>query len=1124
MMRHTLFAFAALATCAPHAAEIETTPLALPSFSMEALGDPVVGASGELWLTGTKSATRQRYRFTASGALLAAGPAWSAYGPSKPLFTAGHGDLRERHNSTGHGNMEPNCNFAARSLTGQLKWSNTADCVGSGLIDATGNTWWINSWPFARLGYWLSDGSTFQSKQLSDISAEDTDVSYRLLATSPSGSAALISTAVAESTKEVIEYNAQLESSWRFTPTLAADEQLRDLRVVMGRAHDHLIIGRLRQVGASADVLYAAQFNAFGSLMFERRYIDIENHANLALKRLSDGRALVYFAAAVPEITIGNTTYVGFTGINDQSLVGYALLRQDGAVIHALRSTQKFSHAPEADFLERADRSMLIFANNADANEGDHAQVWRVDGSSAPTALGIGEFGGVHVDGDRTLVFGGGLGLSAMVFDGAGNLARQPFATPSYSAVIEVLASAPDGAGGHYLKLRTPDYGVYLSRFSSSGALLWQATIRAPVDDDLTPHDDCSVLSGCVPDHSSETVLRPDDAHVCSGSTTELICFAVSDGQEFFRRAIATETYASPLLAAGNGYVDIGEQLSNGEVTHTRVASSGTLQFERNLGVGDLLWVADGEVTARIEDDTALVISRANVATPSHVALAADDLRRTHRIIARLAEDDFVFGPLQYDGDIIFGDPEPAYLVRYVGDAERWRQPGLSVQSAQLAVTSAGTRLVIVHRESDLGDFSERELLSVLAAESGQSVWSFGQLPWQLYYVEAGFDYYAVSPGRVAVDSSTGDIALVYPSGGDIVVDSYDASGAALSSQSSPCVRACELLTASMSQLAVDYLTRSTYGSAEVSHGYLADADFPRRKPIPGQRGISGVFVASGDVNRGYLIDYIPSNNTLFVARFAGENASATSRRNLDWETFQGPAVDTHGAITLTRYQSNGGEFGRTTEAVTEAIGDVSLRFDGCDQVVLTLRRDATPSNGAEEETLHLKRFGQRQHACMFADAPADPPQIARAPRGLFDTRQSGAWLIDGASSQGILAAIEPATDIVDGVFFAPWFTYWPDAGNNAETGNRHWLTLQAPIPKDASDAVALAIYRSTAGSHAGVEMDHSERIGEAVWTFTSCERAYVSYTFDAGDHAWPYQSKRGSFIARRPNACNGGP
>lgn len=575
-------------------------------------------------------------------------------------------------------------------------------------------------------------------------------------------------------------------------------------------------------------------------------------------------------------------------------------------------------------------------------------------------------------------------------------------------------------------------------------------------------------------------------------------------------------------FAAENGFVDIGTISDAGDVTHTRVRSNGDLEFERHLGAGDLLWVSAGEVIARSTSRDELITSRAAAPGLLRQTLVNGDLRKNYHVVARLAADDLIFGAPPADGGMILGDdPEPVYLARFAGAVEIWRRDGQSGRVNELLILPGGMRQI-----RQILTTSDAESLHVFDASSGATVWRIENLPWSVEYASEFSEWPSGGTGLSVSDAATGGLALAYPQGGQIFIESYDFLGHRLSTRAARCGVSCDLKLLEYRLDGVEYLaTRSnTTDGSELVWGRL-DAPFtPRRVPLASQRGLAGVFVSAADVNRGYMIDYISSNNTLFVARFAGETAGATDRRYLDWETFQGSGVTVDGDIVLTRHRSRHGEFGRQTAVVTEPNGAAILSFDGCDHAVLTLRPAAWNPEVPEEESFYLQRLGRRQHVCEFANAPADPAQITRTARGLIDTRQSGAWLIEGANSQGILAAVEPATDNVDGVFFAPWFTYWPSDGNNPLTDNRHWLTLQAPIPTHASDAVTLGIYRSTAGSHFGVDITNTQRIGEAVWTFTSCERASVSYVFEAGDEAWPFQSKQGSFIATRPGACSGGP
>lgn len=621
-----------------------------------------------------------------------------------------------------------------------------------------------------------------------------------------------------------------------------------------------------------------------------------------------------------------------------------------------------------------------------------------------------------------------------------------------------------------------------ISRSNSAGETLWSTPMANITRTDLIAGEPSQLL--LVANHVCTVVGDPD---------RRVLCFNRTTGAPTVWRDLAGATTEKVRAVVRGDMIELLFRDSALHVRHWLLNMHNELEMSRDLGVGAVLWLdGDGALAQRFEDQ-ALIVSNFAAAAPVVHGLPANSPLRTEQIVDRFEDGDW----------LSVGSTSTLFLkaaqVRRLDAnfSQRWLREFPDVSAPATPVSNDATYLRVMLR-----DASGTERMQFLNAATGATAASPR----------------AITPSTPLLFGPAGAFGRVREVNGTVVWQAWDALGGELASHAWRCPSACGSPKATIDG---DQLT--VIVSVDHVHVLTLEHPFsPRRAPHADDGAIAGVFTAANETNRGYVIDWLPSSRTLFVARFAGDTANSTRRELLDWETMQGVVSAGANEITLSRYRNADGRFAAADDAPITAFGTATFRIDGCDVAELAL----TDTSGTQPitEIVHLRRSGPRLKTCTLLDGTQIPAQARLPARGGFDSRQSGAWVASGASDQGLLAAVLPATADDNGVFFAPWFTYWSDAGANPGTANRHWLTLQGTLTPANHGSVALTIYRATAGSYGAVRPSNTHRIGTATWTLVDCEHAILDYQFDLGDLARPYAGRTGVQHYARPGACSAVP
>ena len=253
------------------------------------------------------------------------------------------------------------------------------------------------------------------------------------------------------------------------------------------------------------------------------------------------------------------------------------------------------------------------------------------------------------------------------------------------------------------------------------------------------------------------------------------------------------------------------------------------------------------------------------------------------------------------------------------------------------------------------------------------------------------------------------------------------------------------------------------------------------------QHGLSGSWANAATDSQGVVMtvwpDLLgPGRGSLFGGWFTFDVTAQGGQR---WYTVQGDVTSSDDSATMPIYRTQGGAFDTGQATTTAPVGTAIMHFDDCTHGSLAYTfSDGSGRNG----TIPLTRL------LANVNCTADGTNTGG---GAY--LRSGAWAdIAGNSGQGLVMDINPP----QGVFFAAWYTFLANAGQNAGGPGQHWYTLQAAIPASFSALNNVGIFESTGGVFDQHAATTTAQVGSANITWQSCSSATLAYTFTAGPNA----------------------
>jgi len=268
--------------------------------------------------------------------------------------------------------------------------------------------------------------------------------------------------------------------------------------------------------------------------------------------------------------------------------------------------------------------------------------------------------------------------------------------------------------------------------------------------------------------------------------------------------------------------------------------------------------------------------------------------------------------------------------------------------------------------------------------------------------------------------------------------------------------------------------------------GSITIEDAPAVTFNPNQHGLSGSWANAATDSQGVVMtvwpDLVgPGRGSLFGGWFTFDVSAAGGQR---WYTVQGDVTSSDDSATMPIYATQGGAFDTNQATTTAPIGQAVVHFDDCTHGSLAYTfTDGSGRSG----TIPLARL------LANVNCTADGTNTGG---GAY--LRSGAWADLGTSGQGLVMDINPP----QGVFFAAWYTFLANAGQNAGGAGQHWYTLQGAIPASFAALDNVGIFESTGGVFDQHVTTTTAQVGSANITWQSCSSATMAYSFTAGPNA----------------------
>jgi hypothetical protein len=1010
-----------------------------------------------------------------------------AFSGKRRTIALANGEFLSVQNTQPH---DGDCDIAGLSRQFEMKWRHTDligdddefddDECGRFDADALDQLWYADAdWKIGRLH---RDGTLATELDLSDVvpSSQTVQVTALAAARGRGGAYYALADVFDDSDTEILHYDEHMVLQRRAAPQLPSGAGLQIDALYPLASGDVVGIGISRYSGDSNGTLhFVRQAANVDGPHVSLKVSALQSNAILASHRFDDGSfGVLYQSPPVPPQTSSDDSRV-------------ALLAADGTTIADFYADNDLQAVPYTSFVQLTDGTHWLITNHGPSSR-PRGVAMSLDGNGAQLELDIGQQTGVIARSDGTaLVFGSELGNRVLRFDGSSAREMLTFSARSPLGDRLIRDETRKLADGGHLLLWHEERSLrpIAARLDANGAVRWQSALADLIHPEVI---------AWVP---SRIFLLAE--HVCLLNASldlfewALECRRLDNGTQSLLLPLG-DMHGAPLVAESASGIDLLYTDANYRARYRHVFGDTPVATERDLGNGEAAWLEPGYAIARSQEHRTITImpSRdAPLVTHTLNDNSNDVLWR--QIVARDGGDVITY--------ILLGDLGRVEFRRLHLTGELVWERELNGVNFDLdwPIIRSGETVQLSLRADDT------RWLHTIRRDTGAVVGVPARIsPWH-------------SPWVHSIDPTDGTLQVAIGEPGRIDWRSFDSHGAPLGVTSFRCPADCTPQSVSPDGREVTAFVEDAVTDGALLAFTLPERPTARRAPVVDE-GVAGVFIATNDTNRGYVVDWLPSARVLFVARFAGDASETTTRELLEWETMQGVVGAGSSAVTLPRYRNAGGRFAAGDDAPIIAFGSATFRFDGCDaaELELTDASGTTPTS----EIVHLRRSGPRLKTCRLLDGMQIAAQAVLPARGGFDPRQSGAWVAAGASDQGLLAAVLPASANTNGVFFAPWFTYWTDASANPGTGNRHWLTLQGTLTPATNGSTALTIYRATAGSHGPIRPSNTYRVGTATWTLTDCEHATLSYQFDADASAQPYSGRSGVQNYARPGACSGGP
>lgn len=243
---------------------------------------------------------------------------------------------------------------------------------------------------------------------------------------------------------------------------------------------------------------------------------------------------------------------------------------------------------------------------------------------------------------------------------------------------------------------------------------------------------------------------------------------------------------------------------------------------------------------------------------------------------------------------------------------------------------------------------------------------------------------------------------------------------------------------------------------------------------LPINAGHSGAWFSPGTSGQGLLLDVEPQEQYLFLSWFTYTDAESANPGEQHWFTAQGN-YSGNGA-TLPVYQTLGGRFHDSQPVSTEAVGEVTIDFESCEEGRVTY---ALNSWGVQGSFPIQRLIPGSSNVCHQKSMP-----LAQAVD--INPGMDGGWYDLETPGQGLLLDVH--SDESGGTFiFAAWFTY----GEETASGQR-WLTAQGEF---TGSTASIEVHETTGGIFDESRETSTVPVGTMTIDFSDCGNATLGYT-----------------------------
>ena len=268
--------------------------------------------------------------------------------------------------------------------------------------------------------------------------------------------------------------------------------------------------------------------------------------------------------------------------------------------------------------------------------------------------------------------------------------------------------------------------------------------------------------------------------------------------------------------------------------------------------------------------------------------------------------------------------------------------------------------------------------------------------------------------------------------------------------------------------------------------GAIAPA-FAQHYFVEDNHGVTGAWYDPATPRQGIVLEVYEGASGVGLIVGSWLTFDAEGRGEQRWYTLAGITNSWGYGDALTIYQNTGGDFNAPPSTSAVPVGTAEIDFydnNDCTTGYMAYRFD-DGSSGA----MSLVRLTPNVTCAETKEGPIELPNA--------DFGYSGNWFDPAMAGQGFVFEVNP---IGREAFFA-WSTYAIDGQSLGASGQRWYTGEGVYVP--GSRTIPVILYETTGGRFDTPEpAAHTEAVGTATATFTSCNAAMLTFAFTGGSSA----------------------